>query len=305
MQYIKQIISSDPVKSNLYDTILERDRIYWRKFKSPDEIIMWLRNFNGDNEIYLALKLASNILYYTLDEIRALWNTILMNRVKLFILKEIFGDNDYPDIKSWYPEYMRSKCIFVGYGQAAKSGPHFIYDVKKSTDLKLNFYEFKEFLNISDNELNDVERIFLVDDFIGSGNQAKDNWYKKFDEKSINDIYQRNPHLNFIYLALVGFNEGKELIEKLTPLEVILGEEIDDRFKCFSDVSSIYENAIERSEAKEIMKDKGKLLYEHPLGYDNLELAIAFHHNTPNNSLPVIWKHMDDGTWHALFRRCE
>jgi hypothetical protein len=94
---------------------------------------------------------------------------------------------------------------------------------------------------------------------------------------------------------------GKKEIEENTPIKVILGEELDETFKCFSEVSTIYINPDERARAKEIMTAKGRMLYKFPLGYDNLELAIAFRHNTPNNSLPVIWKKAKG--WYPLFER--
>jgi hypothetical protein len=53
------------------------------------------------------------------------------------------------------------------------------------------------------------------------------------------------------------------------------------------------------------MKRAGKILYKYPLGYENDQAAVAFHHNTPNNSLPVIWKKMTDGSWYPLFERIE
>ena len=305
MEYIKKIIQSDPKKGKIFNLIMDKDRQCWRKFLGPDEIFKWLRNFSNEDEIYLALVLANNILYYNLDEVRSLWRIILMNRVKLFLLDEIFRDMELPDIEKWFPEYLREKCIFVGYGKAGKSGQSMVYPFQQSHKVKnLKYMELFEFLHTSE-DFSTKEGVFLLDDFVGSGNQAKTTWYNKINGKSFNDVSEENPHLKFIYLALIGFKEGKRIIEENTPMKVILGEELDERFKCFSDVSVIYENPNERIEAKRVMEEKGRMLYEYPLGYDTMELAVAFHHNTPNNSLPVIWKRRDDGSWYPLFERFE
>jgi len=305
MEYIKKIIQSDPKKGKIFNLIMEKDRQYWRNFLGPDEIFKWLHNFSNENEIYLALVLANNILYYTLDQIRYLWTIILMNRVKLLLLNEMFRDEALPDITEWFPEYLRKKCIFVGYGKAGKSGQNMVYSFKQSHNIKnLRYMELFEFLHSSE-DFSTKERVFLLDDFMGSGNQAKTAWYSKIEGKSFNDVSEEDPHLKFIYLALVGFREGKKIIEENTPMKVILGEELDERFKCFSDVSMIYENHNERIEARRVMEEKGRMLYKYPLGYDNMELAVAFCHNTPNNSLPVIWKRMPDKGWSPLFERFE
>lgn len=49
----------------------------------------------------------------------------------------------------------------------------------------------------------------------------------------------------------------------------------------------------------------GKLLLPlHPGGFDDNQLLIGFHHNTPDNTLPIIWA---EGTvtqaWTPAFRR--
>ena len=305
MEYIKKIIQADPKMNKIFNIIMEKDQHYWKRFTGPDKIFKWLRNFSNDDEIYLALVLANNTLYYNQDEIRSLWKLILMNRVKLFLLDELFGEGHLPDIEKWFPEYLREKCIFVGYGKAGKSGQSIVYPFRQSHKVKnLKYTDLFEFLHTSE-DFSTKEGVFLLDDFVGSGNQAKTTWYNKINGKSFNDVSEENPHLKFVYLALIGFKEGKKVIEENTPMKVILGEELDERFKCFSDVSVIYKDPDERIKARRVMEEKGRILYNYPLGYDNMELAVAFHHNTPNNSLPVIWKRMDDGSWYPLFERFE
>jgi len=307
LEYIKRIVESDPRKRKIFNKIMEKDKYYWKKFGAPDDIFRWLHNFANENEVSLALVLADNIMYYTLDQIRYLWKTILTNYVKLFLLDEIFRDRPLPNIEKWFPDYLREKCIFVGYGRPSKSGQSMVYFFKQSQAINnLSYMERSQFLKARSKEFSTKERVFLLDDFIGSGNQAKNEWFHRGkDDKSFNDIYTENPNLQFVYLALVGCREGKEVIEKSTPMKVVLGEELDERFRCFSGISTIYPDPNERVEARRVMEEKGKMLYEYPLGYDNMELAIAFYHNTPDNSLPVIWKRMPDGSWYPLFERFE
>jgi len=308
--HIKNIILSNERMKDLFSSIMEKDRHYWKKFGTPDDIFKWLNNFLNKNEIYLALVLADNILYYNINEVRYLWRLILTNRVKRYLFDDIF-EEDYSgkaeDITNQFTAFIKNKCIFIGFGEIYKSGPHMIYpfhqavsNIIKKEDI--HFIEYSNFLS-SKVDLSDKKVIFLLDDFIGTGNQAVKQWK---EEIIVSENYKSNQHIRFLYTALTGFLSGVENIEKHTDMKVILGESpMDDSFRCFSDSSLIYEDAAEREKAKEIMETAGKMLYEYPLGYENDQAVVAFCHNTPNNSLPVIWKKMGDGSWYPLFERFE
>ena len=308
MEFVEKVIHSDPKKVELFNMIIGKNQNCWKKFDNSGPILSWLRNFSNEREIYFALVLADNIMYYTSDQIKSLWKLILMNRVKLYMLNEIFPDKVHIEIETWFPEYLRKNCVFVGFGGAGKSGAAMPYLFNKSHGIRnLVYMGLFEFL-CRYQELRNLERVLLLDDFVGSGNQARGQWRSRIpidkkNKRSLDDVSRKNPNLQFVYLALVGCKEGKEKIEKTTPMKVILGEELDESFKCFSDISHIYKDASERGEAKEVMEKKGRMLYKYPLGYDNMQLAIAFCHNTPDNSLPVIWKRLPDGGWFPLFER--
>lgn len=306
IEYMKKIIAADPKgKNRIFSEIMEKNQHYWRKFGSPDEVLRWLCNFSGKKEIYLALVLANNIIYHTVEEVRSLWRRILMNRAKSILVNEIFGDQELPNIDQWFERYLKEKCIFVGFGKAGKSGQAVVYTFKQSHSLKdLTYMELFQFLHTS-NKLVNKETVFLLDDFVGSGDQATKTWYEKIDGKCLDDVFKKNQNLRFFYLVLAGFEYGKKEVEQKTPIRVILGEELDYAFKCFSNNSAIYSDPGERKEAREVMEKKGKMLYKYPLGYDDGQLALAFYHNTPDNTLPVIWKRKDDGTWYPLFERFE
>lgn len=306
IEYIKKIIATDTEKKGrIFTQIMEKDRLYWRKFGTPDKIFEWLANFSGKKEIYLALVLANNTIYHPLEEVRSLWRRILMNRAKSTLLNQIFGDGQPPNIAQWFEEYLRERCVFVGFGKAAKSGQAVVYGFKQSHGLEnLTYMELFELLHNS-KKLAQKDAVFLLDDFVGSGNQATGSWFDKIGGRCFDDLHKENPHLKFFYLVLAGLKDGKKTVEDNTPMRVILGEELDETFKCFSDSSVIYTDPRERKEARDVMQKKGKMLHKYPLGYDDGQLALAFYHNTPDNTLPVIWKRMDDGTWCPLFERFE
>jgi len=308
---VKNIILSDEKMKQIFNNIMEKDRYYWKKFGgNPENIFKWLNNFLNKNEIYLALILANNILYYNLDEMRYLWRLILTNRVKRYLFDDIFRE-DYSgtteDINIQFIDFIKNKCIFIGFCELCKSGLHMNYPFQQAVSdfIKKENICFKEYSNFLSTEIDLSNRkvIFFLDDFIGTGNQAVDEWKKII----VSNNYKKNQHIKYLYLALTGFLNGVNNIEKNTDMKVILGTQLmDDSFRCFNDsYSLIYENAEERKEAEKIMERAGRMLYEYPLGYENDQAAVAFHHNTPNNSLPVIWKRMKDGSWYPLFERFE
>lgn len=310
---VKNIILLNEKMKQIFNNIMEKERIYWKKFGgNPEDIFKWLSNFLNKNEIYFALILADKILYYNINEVRHLWRLILTNRIKRYLFDDIFGE-DYSgkpeDINNRFIDFIKDKCIFIGFGEIYESGPHMIYSFQQAVSGLIRkedmcFMEYSNFLS-SKMDLSDKKVIFLLDDFIGTGTQAVRKWN---EEIILSNNYKNNPNISFLYTALTGFSNGVNNIEQNTngKVKVILGEQpMDDNFRCFSGSSLIYENADERKEAEKIMEKAGRMLYEYPLGYENDQAAVAFYHNTPNNSLPVIWKRMTDGSWYPLFERFE
>lgn len=308
--HINHIILSHERMKQIFSSIMEKDRYYWKKFVTPENIFKWLNNFLNKNEIYLALILADKIIYYNKNEIRYLWKLILTNRVKSYLFDYIYGkyySGKTEDINNQFIDFIKNKCIFIGFGEIYESGPHMNYPFQQAVSGLIRKQDicFKEYSNFLSSKMNLCNKkvIFLLDDFIGTGNQAIKEWKEKI---IVSNNYKNNQHIIFLYTALAGFLKGVNDIEKYTGMKVILGTQpMDDSFRCFSDSSLIYENAKERKEAEKIMKKAGRMLYEYPLGYENDQAAVAFDHNTPNNSLPVIWKRMQDGSWNPLFERFE
>jgi hypothetical protein len=79
--------------------------------------------------------------------------------------------------------------------------------------------------------------------------------------------------------------------------------------KAFSNNSEIFPDSRMRELVKELSKRYGdKLYHKGPLGYDESQALIVFPHNTPNNTLPIIWaSHRNEKTigvpWNPLFER--
>ena len=113
-----------------------------------------------------------------------------------------------------------------------------------------------------------------------------------------------------ILAVLASTKEGIDKINKKINkddnyfLDVIANDEINEKLYTFSETSLIFKDKILRDSAKDRLATIGEPLFPHnSLGYRDMALTIAFAHNTPDNTLPIIWKKNEE--WQPLFKRHE
>ncbi|MCK5283763.1 MAG: hypothetical protein KAK00_10260 [Nanoarchaeota archaeon] len=232
---------------------------YGKREEKKRDIEMWLRRFSP-SEIDDAFLILKKIQYHDSDRIGT-YIKGLSNE-----LKNIFN-NDFSDI------------LFYPLGESpASSGGNFLYSYRKELGLPES-----AFPNIPLNKINlsGVKAIVFFDDIIGSGNQAV-----TFSKKHLHDI-----QIDKYYIALLAFEKGyKRLDEEKCFKQVIVHEIISEELRAFSNNSLIFPDEDIRERIKKLCEKYGKILYpKNPLGYDNSQALIVFHHNTPNNTLPIIW----------------
>jgi len=160
--------------------------------------------------------------------------------------------------------------------------------------------------------------VLLLDDFIGSGEQFVNDILKKrfLSNKELRDaIKSYDPSLiHFFMLYCVVYKEGLEKVKsalKKTPewlnMTIIPGDVLDNKDKAFDPKSSVFPDESVRIQAKEILVNKiGQHLDQKwPQGRYDMQALVVFEHNTPNNSLPVIWKkgYIGEKSWNAIFPR--
>lgn len=108
----------------------------------------------------------------------------------------------------------------------------------------------------------------------------------------------------------MAFEDGLKKVEESSCFKGIIPcKRLSEEYKAFSPNSQIFPNQETRERLKEMCEKYGRQLYpEHPLGYDNSQALIVLPHNTPNNTLPVIWagdkNEKEPGViWHSLWKR--
>lgn len=181
-------------------------------------------------------------------------------------LKKIF-DNDLSDI------------LFYPLGESpASSGGNLLYSYRKDLGLPESSFPYFPFKDI---DLSGKKAIVFFDDIIGSGNQAV-----RFAKNHLQNI-----KIDKYYVALMAFEKGLENVRNNGFFKkVIVHEIISEELMAFSPGSQVFSDAGTRERIKRLCEKYGKLLYpKHPLGYDDSQALIVFPHNTPNNTLPIIW----------------
>lgn len=288
--------------------IVERNRFVWEDQLTLDILHKWLGNFSGeagtlDQEQKVALNLMNNFMLYSEKEIKylckAAFSIIKRDKIRQKVTQgiELLPDNIVQEIIDNYR--------FSYIGEAGESGAHLLYQFRQENKL-LNEHckEPSKFLlePCNDALLPDANLIF-IDDFLGTGRTAC-----KFWDSTMVKIKAKYPRIKMNFLALVTTTRAIQEIRAYTGLDVLSPQVLDCQYKVFSQDSIIFPDNAERENAKKICELYGCKLVKraHALGYENSQALLGFHHNIPDNTLPIIWseKIQSNGKkWSPLFKR--
>ncbi|MGR3175016.1 MAG: phosphoribosyltransferase-like protein [Candidatus Scalindua sp.] len=292
----------------------------WEGLVTKPQIDNWLSNFKDDvdgtpSEQLHALCLLSQFMYFGSRQIRELLKALFRDSYKYPIVESIRKANgDTTDVKFLSNKFNDelAKTRFVGIGNPSGSGSHLLYYFRQENQLpEVLFINSRQILKKHGRSspptlhFPNVRRYVFIDDICGSGTQAK-----TYSEKILKGIKSiTNEDIRFEYYMLFSTKKGLEKIDNETLFDKSSAVfELDDSYKCFGSESRYFlekDNVINKSFAKDMCNYYGKILNSSgPLGFKNGQLLIGFHHNTPNNTLPIIWH--DSPTypkWTSIFKR--
>lgn len=308
------------LKEKYIDKIKTLSETIWEGQATQPEVDYWLDNFKEDvdgspSERLHALSLLSQFMYFGSRQIRELLKALFRDLYKYPIVESIRKANgDTTDVSFLSKEFKDELCKtrFLGVGNPSESGCHLLYYFRQENQLpkELFIHSHQIFKRHGKSKsptirFPDVKRYVFIDDFCGSGKQAKT--YSNDILKDIKSITRKN--INFEYYMLFSTKTGlKEIREKTLFDKSKSVFELDDSYKCFGRKSRYFlenNDAINKSFAKKMCTFYGKILNpSDPLGFKDSQLLIGFHHNTPNNTLPIIWHdEPTDPKWTPIFRR--
>jgi len=280
-----------PSEKELFKKLMLTKDFIWKNNFSQDDIENWLSNFKGcvfgiQHERQIALWLLSNFVYYNIAEVKHLCKTLFRD----FIHYMLINENQKQTIRKSLKDILK-ESRFYPLGGAGESGAYIMYYFRQENNLS------KKMISQPDKLPNIKNKIF-VDDVTISGNQAE-----KYLKEYIDD------NKNIFLLTLISTYESVELLEKKN-IKVISCITLDERSKCFSEMSDIFNNYINKlDDCKKFAIEYGvKSLEFHdmemdPLGYNGGEYTFGFFYNTPNNTLPIFWA--DNSGWKPIMKRYE
>ena len=292
----------------------------WENRAKEPAITEWLDNFTstktaGQDELTHALFLLSNFMYFGDREIRGLLKALYRDVYRYPIIEFIRRSNhDTLDSSLIDPLFKTqlSATRFLGVGNPSESGCHLLYYFRQENNLPKDLFIhthqiFTRNTGSGSVQLRDAKvlRYIFIDDFCGSGKQGSE-----YSKDIVEDIKKLNPDAFVAYYVLFATKKGIDKVRNETKFDSARAiYELDSSFKTFSPDSRYFRNRL--PEIDPIFCERMCKLYGermvvpvHALGYENSQLLIGFHHNTPDNTLPIIW--FDDPghlPWKPIFRR--
>ena len=307
----------DDFEQQIMAKIKSLSETIWDNYATEPEILDWLANFTGrsidaSTEQLHALYLLSNFMYFGSRQIRELLRVVFRDLFKYPIVESIrksHGDTvECSLIESEFTTELE-QTRFLGVGNPSESGYHLLYYFRQENSLpKTNFIHAHEVFTRATTgptllRSPQLKRYIFIDDFCGSGQQGI-----AYSRDVVDHIKSLNPDSFVAYYMLFGTEIGIKRIRSETRFDDVQPVfELDSSFKVFSTTSRYFSEGfqmISKQDAENICSTYGYILEpQHPLGFSDGQLMIGFHHNTPDNTLPIFWHDEPVVSWKPIFRR--
>ena len=294
----------------------------WEGRVDRHQIDRWLTNFTGATtderkEHDYALLLLSHVMYFAERELRELLRALYRDHYRYRLIQEIRSRRGRTaPVAVIHKEYdaALASTRFLPLGNPSESGTHLLYWFRQENQLPPELF-------VSLDDLFDrpfgqpsaaradpnIRRLVFLDDFCGSGSQAIDLASDALPR--LQQLVRRSAAtLDIGYLVLFANATGISRVREETSFDwVETVYELDETYKVFSKNARQFAavpETVDRNAVREFAVNYGRNLFESPLGFNDGQLLLAFHHNTPDNSLPILWAGPPEHPqWHSIFHR--
>jgi hypothetical protein len=294
----------------------------WEKKVTQNKISNWLNNFSEDERIH-ALYLLTQFIYFNEFQVKTLLKSLYRDIFKYKQIHKIRKENnntlDELIVNKEYKKVL-NQTRFITLGNPAESSSELMPIFRKINDLPISLFKHSDLVKECPKEIN---HFVFIDDLCGSGTQAT-----RYSNNIIPKIKLSHPKAKFSYLMIIGTKSGKNKISEETDFDFVDSVlELDTTYKCFDENSRVFkskEDIINIDKIKEFTGNYGELLMNHfhldrnpkmkadalktqsdkkKFGFGDGQLSLGFHHNTPNNSLPIFWYNDAPVQWVPIFKR--
>lgn len=313
----------------------------WEGRLSWPAITEWLENFTGrvsdtDTERLHALFWLSQFMYFGEREIRVLLKSMYRDLFLYPIIQEVRSKLPTNATESEIEAVIRDELKhtrFIGVGNSSESGVHLLYYFRQENNLAKKLFVDSEqiFTRSPDKSLSwikkainviaslvgantlrlrepTVRRYVFIDDICGSGDTTIDS-----TRKILSELKAMNPVAKVAYYSLFATKKGLKLVEENSLFGSNCGAvyELDTSYRCLSNTSrylKVVPYEINCDLAVNLVKEYGNLLDPlYACGWKDSQMLIGFHHNTPDNTIGIIWHDslVNGGatSWKPVFKR--
>ena len=278
------------------------DRGIWGGLK-PVRLKRWLKNFETDEERYLAACVLDALIYRSDDQTTAL-------------LLHLF-QHSLIDLTRRTPTALGPIEDWLSTLRASRSGIRLVAAVKQSDPPHKSAHLISRLMKrqlsvrpqwiakpweLRQHMLTGAKVLVFIDDFLGSGKQFEE----LLKQERLEWLFSV---ATVIYAPFVAHVEGIAYLEKIYPLlRISAAEVLDQKHQLFHPSCSSFRddrNSPEGAEAfyYEFLIRKGiPLSSADRLGFGGLGLTYVFEHAVPDNNLPILWW-PGNGNWAPLFDR--
>lgn len=321
-----------------YDKIIEiLNSTLWESRALRPRVDEWLSNFETEQEKEYALYMLSRLMYFNSSNIRHLLKSLYRDLFRYPIIEEIRRANgntlDERMIEDSYRKELNN-TRFLGVGNPSESGVHLLYYFRQENKIPKNLFVNTDDIVIYERDTDgniqpklrekykNVKRFVFIDDLCGSGDQATND--SSNVKRCVNNLRVFAKDAEISYLMLFGMTNGIEVVRKsglYHDAQAVV--ELDESYKCFGDKSRYFNDGVhDKDIARDMAYRYGYQIWdkylsllgcdeyirkntasEHALGYKKSQLLISMHHNTPDNTLPIIWFDEDESVWKPIFKR--
>ncbi|MGV9795184.1 phosphoribosyltransferase-like protein [Gordonia sp. NPDC003422] len=311
--------SSMQVMLEKFDTLASE---IWSESITRVELDSWLQNFTGRtgtpplDEQLNALHLLCNYNLFGVREVRELLRCVFRDLLRYPIVQNVRAKNDmtldYQLIEAeWQTELEATR--FLPMGNPSESGAHLLYYFRQINELpKELFVNQHEILDgpvgAQDSKvaISGLKRLVFIDDVLGSGTQAS-RYSRNFVSQVKKAAEAEGRELEVAYFVLFAKGAGIDVVQATSFDTVKAVHVLQDTELAFDENSHVYIHClpgVDRQTGENVARTYGELIYPgNPLGYKNGQLLIGFQHNTPNNTLPILWANRKQ--WNPAFPRFE
>lgn len=282
---------------------------FWSK-PSYDSLNKWLNNFKTVDEKYCAAKLLDRFVYYSEEDILRMLefglNEIIFKRKMLSEEINSSFNVTNSDLITLKRNFFQSTIILPLISNDNPSESSLALSRYITNDLGFSEDKILHIKNLTDKVLSETKNIIILDDFIGTGKQILDFWNHtqiSIDGKlvSVNKLKLLYPKLDIEYLCLVCTEEGYNNFHSenmSVGLRITYCEKLTNKFKVFGS-ESVYFEKEEVEYYREVIEKLCEKCGIDVLGYQGLDYALAFHHSTPDATLPLFFT--KGNKWQPLF----